>query len=114
MHARVTVVQFEPGVTEEATLIYRDSVVPAAKKQKGFKGALLLSDRGTGKSILISFWESEADMRAGETSGHYHAQIAKFKGLLSAPPFREHYEVTVQVGECDYKSAAQLEERLRV
>jgi heme-degrading monooxygenase HmoA len=96
MYARVTLVQIPPGKTDEAIGIYRDSVVPAAKQQKGCKGLYLLSDRKTGKGISIGLWETEADMTAGETSGYYQQQLAKFKDIFTAPPVREAYEVTVQ------------------
>ena len=43
VYARVTIVQFLPGRTDEAIAIYRDSVVPAAKQQKGCKGVYLFS-----------------------------------------------------------------------
>jgi heme-degrading monooxygenase HmoA len=80
---------------DEATSIYRDSVMPAAKQQKGFKGLYVLADHKTGKGLTIALWESEADMMAGEQSGYYQQQVAKFKDILSAPPVREAYEVTV-------------------
>ena len=96
MYARVTIVQVLPGKEDEAIGIFRDSVVPAAKEQKGHKGHYLLSDRKSGKSIAISLWETEADLTAGESSGHYQQQLAKFKGIFAAPPVREDYEVTVQ------------------
>jgi heme-degrading monooxygenase HmoA len=82
---------------EEAVGIYRDSVVPAAKQQKGFKGALLLTDPNTGKGISIALWETEADMQAGEASGYFQEQIAKFAAVFAAPPVTEHYEVSLQV-----------------
>jgi heme-degrading monooxygenase HmoA len=96
MYARVTTTQMQPGKTEEAIRIYRDSVVPAAKQQQGFKGAFLLTDPNTGKGVSISLWETEADMRAGETSGYYQEQIAKFAQVFAGPPTREGYEVSVQ------------------
>ena len=96
MFARVTIAQVLPGKEDEAIGIFRDSVVPAAKEQKGHKGHYLLSDRKSGKSISISLWETEADMTAGESSGYYQQQVAKFKDLFGAPPAREAYEVSVQ------------------
>lgn len=96
MYARVTTVQIQPGKADEAIGIFRDSVVPAAKQQKGFKGGLLLTDRNTGKGLSIALWETEADMRAGEASGYYQQQLAKFKDIFGAPPVREQYEVSVQ------------------
>lgn len=96
MYARVTITQSLPSKIDESISIYRDSVVPAAKQQKGCKGTYLLTDRKTGKALSIAFWETEADMTAGENSGYYQQQIAKFKGLFSVTPVREAYEVSVQ------------------
>jgi heme-degrading monooxygenase HmoA len=96
MYARVTVGQFLLAKTDEAIGLYRDSVVPAARQQKGFKGIYVLTDRKTGKGLTIAFWETEADMTAGENSGYYQQQLAKFKDVLSAPTVREAYEVTVK------------------
>ena len=96
MYARVTIVQIQPGKVDEATRIYRDSVVPAAKQQKGFKGIYMLTDRNTGKGISIALWQTEADMKAGESSGYFQQQLAKFKDIFGAPPVREQYEVSVQ------------------
>ena len=96
MYARVTIGQLLPAKVDESIDIYRDSVVPAAAQQKGFKGIYVLTDRTTGKGLTIALWDTEADMTAGETSGYYRQQVAKFKDLFSAPPVREAYEVTVQ------------------
>ena len=96
MHVRVTHIQIHPDKFDEATSLYESSVVPAARQQKGFKSITLLTDRATGKSISLSYWESEADMAAGEASGYYQQQIAKFAPFMIAQPVRETYEVTVQ------------------
>lgn len=97
MKARVVTVQAQPGKLNEMAKIYQDSVVPAGKKQKGFKGAVLLTDANGGKGISITLWETEADMTAGESSGYYQEQIAKMAPFLSATPVREHYEGSVWI-----------------
>ena len=97
MFARITMIQGKVEKTDESIKIYEDSVISAAKLQKGFKGAYLLTDRKTGKSISCTLWESEEDAVANEKSGYYQEQIEKFKGLLTAPPTHEGYEVSVQV-----------------
>lgn len=96
MYARVVTSQLQPGKIDEGVRLYRDSVIPAANQQQGFKGAFLLTDPNTGKGVSISLWETEADMRAGETSGYYQEQIAKFAQVFAGPPTREGYEVSVQ------------------
>ena len=98
MHVRVATVHVQPEKTQEAIDIYKNSVVPAAKAQKGFQGAYLMTDASSGKAISITVWESEADMLAGESgSGYYQEQIAKFGSLFIGPPDLDHYELSVEV-----------------
>lgn len=97
MYARVVTMQIQPGKAEETIHIFRDSVIPIARQQQGFKGALLLTDSTTGKDIGLTLWETETDTRATETNGYYQEQIAKYAQLWVAPPTREGYQVSVQV-----------------
>ena len=96
MFARVTVVQMKTDKFDESVKLYEESVVPAAKSQKGYLGAYLLADRKTGKSLSISVWDSEEDAITNEQSGYYQEQVGKFKDLFTAPPVQEGYEVVVQ------------------
>jgi heme-degrading monooxygenase HmoA len=96
MYARVTIVHIQPEKQTEAVEIYRESVVPAARQQPGFNGAFLLTEPSSNKGYSITFWETEADMKAGETSGYYQAQLAKIASLVAAPPVQEACEVSVQ------------------
>jgi len=48
MFARTTIMQGRAETMDEAAKIFRESVIPAAKQQKGFKGALFLTDPKTG------------------------------------------------------------------
>src|SRR5436305_2809846 len=97
MFSRLVTLQLQPGKTEEAVRMYRDSVIPAAKKQHGFKGALLLTDASTGKVFSITEWETEADMKAGEASGYYQEQINKFGPMVTSTPTREGFLVSLHV-----------------
>ena len=97
MFARLTIVQSKVDKLDEAIKIYEESIITAAKSQKGFQGAYLLTDRNTGKGISCTLWDSEDDAFANEQSGYYQEQIDKLKDLLTAPPVREGYEVSVQV-----------------
>jgi heme-degrading monooxygenase HmoA len=96
MYARVTFGTAQAGKVDEITKIMKDSVLPAMKKQKGFKGLYHLGDRNTGKGITIGLWNTEADMKAGESSGFYREQVAKVAPLLAAAPTMERYEVSVR------------------
>ena len=94
--ARVTITQGKVDMMTETIQLYRDSVVPVAKSQNGYRGIYLLSDFITGKAISISLWESEEDAIANEQSGYYKEQVDKFKDFYTAKPVREGYVVTVQ------------------
>jgi heme-degrading monooxygenase HmoA len=96
MHARVTFATAQLAKVDQATKIMRDSILPAAKKRKGFKGLIYLMDRKTGKGMSIVLWNTGDDMTAGESSGFYQEQLAKEMPLLSGPPTMEHYEVSVK------------------
>ena len=86
MYARVVTVQIQPGTTDEAVAIFRDSVLPAATWQRGFNSALLLTDQNAGKAISVTFWETESYLFAGESSGYLQEQVAKLESVLACPP----------------------------
>ncbi len=44
----------------------RNKILPTARQMDGYQGALTLGDRSTGKSVSLTFWESEEAMRASE------------------------------------------------
>ena len=96
MFARVTVSQIKVDKVDETIKIVEESVLSAAKSQKGYRGAYLFTDRKTGKGLMISLWDSEEDAVASEESGYYQEQVAKFKDFFTAPPVREGYEVSLQ------------------
>ncbi len=88
MYARAVNIQFQPGKINEASRIVNDSIVPAMKGQKGFKGQLLLTQTETGKAISINLWETEIDLTAFETSPLYEELMGKLAGVLAGPPVR--------------------------
>ena len=98
MYARVTTTQFSPYRLEEAIHIAREHTVPAAQKQAGFKGYLMLVDRSTGKGLTITLWEGEEEREVtGAESAYYREAIGKVVPLLEAAPLVEDLEIVVQV-----------------
>lgn len=96
MFARFTIVQVNADKIDAVIKLYEESVVPAAKSQKGYRGAYLFTDRNTGKGCSLSLWDSEDDAIANEQSGYYQEQVGKFAEYMTAPPVQEGYEVSVQ------------------
>jgi len=71
VHARVSI--FEGGNPEQiddSLRQARDDVLPRAKQMDGFKGMIALGDRQGGKTLGITFWESEEAMRASEEAAN--------------------------------------------
>jgi heme-degrading monooxygenase HmoA len=96
MFARITTAQTKVAWLDKFIKIYRESIVPAAKQQKGYCGAYFLVDRKTGKGVSITLWDSEEDALANEESRYYQEQLVKVMNIMTKPPIREGYEVSVQ------------------
>src|SRR5712692_4914586 len=62
-YARVIRLQGEPARIEEGVKRWKEEIFPLVKKQPGFRGASLTSNRKTGDSLSVSYWESEKAMK---------------------------------------------------
>jgi heme-degrading monooxygenase HmoA len=95
MHARVNTARVEPGQIDEFAAAAK-AVLPRAKPQSpGLNGALVLADRGTGKIVIVSRWESEAAGDSAEPM--YQEAMREFGRFLAEPPTRERYEVLLEL-----------------
>ena len=83
MHARVTIAHHQPGTQEEATSILRDVMLPKARGLQGCKGALILNDVVMNTGIIITLWETEADLEASQPPDEIMGTIERL-GLLLA------------------------------
>ncbi|MCI0400298.1 MAG: antibiotic biosynthesis monooxygenase [Gammaproteobacteria bacterium] len=101
MYARVVNVSMKPHKSDESLAIWQESVVPAVKRQAGFKGLLVLATPGRDKSMSVTLWETEADMKANESSGYFQEQVDKFADLIGGRPILEHYEVILEACVAD-------------
>ena len=97
MHARVMTYQIHPDKIEETERIVRESLIANLRQQKGFRGALILTDPNRARSMSITLWETEADLTASATSGFVREQLAQVRDFLEAAPTREAYEVRIHV-----------------
>ena len=91
MHARVTTLDMDPGKVDEVSDRLESEDVPEFKKLDGFKGMTLLTDRASGKTVAVTFWESEdalrqsegavkdARQRAADTGGAGEPQVERFE-----------------------------------
>ncbi len=93
MYARVTTIHLKVKNMEDAIRVYNESIIPAAKKQPGFKNAFFLSNRNAGKFVAITIWESVEYALENQKSGYYQAQIDKFEEYMVVKPEVEGFTV---------------------
>ena len=103
MYVRAGTRQIQSGKMQEAIDIANDSVVPAVKAQKGFRGIYFMTGAAGGNFLALSVWETEADMLASESDAFSLEPFAKIGALMAGPPEFDHYELSVEasVGDID-------------
>jgi heme-degrading monooxygenase HmoA len=111
MFARMTIMQVKTEMIDEAIALFKQSVIPDAKKQKGFKGSCLLVDRNLGRGIAVTFWRNEKDAIASEENRYYQEQLVKALNFFTLPPIREGYEVSLHSIEKPAKKIAKKRKR---
>jgi heme-degrading monooxygenase HmoA len=95
MYARVVFGEVRPENENLVVAIYRDWVAPTSRQQKGFKGIIQMTDPNTGKTLSITLWETEADMKAGEASDYYKQQFAKLAPFDAIQPVKVDYKINL-------------------
>ncbi len=72
MFARVaTIGEAPPERLDEMTHEFIEHVLPGLRKQAGFAGALVLVERGSGKVLMVTLWESQQAMIATEEAAYW-------------------------------------------
>ncbi len=96
MFARMSTILAKPERIEEGIRNYQEQMLPAAKKMSGFKQALFMVDRKTGKMVSITFWDTMENLRASTAAADkLRAQGVQHSGTVQ-PPIVETFEVAVQ------------------
>ncbi len=95
MFARVSTFQGSPDQTAEGIRVAREQILPVARLQDGFKGIFILFDRESGRSLSITLWETEEDMKASEDAAlRARNESAEAAGEIIVGV--ERYEVALQ------------------
>jgi heme-degrading monooxygenase HmoA len=75
---------------------FRGQQLPELEQQQGFKGVLVMLNRGTGQAAALTFWESEHDLRASERTATRAREAAVQTGQPARDPVVDRYEVVLQ------------------
>ena len=93
MWVRITRGQVDPGKVDEGIQLSHD-IAAAIKRQPGCQSFMLAGDRGTGRSVSISTWDTEEHARwsAPEVYGDI---LPRFQALGAQTDQPELYEVII-------------------
>jgi len=95
MYARMVIGSIPPERLDSAVQLWRETVLPSARRQQGFRGVRLVIDRTGGRIATMALWESEAAFQA--TVEWNKEQVARFAEFFSSPPDIGGYEVVEDV-----------------
>ena len=93
MHARVTRLEASAERLDEMKRQFEERTVPVLEGLGGYKGYVLLGDRGNGAAMAVTYWESEEAMQASEDAGTQERERAAETAEAAAGPTVERYEV---------------------
>lgn len=96
MFARASTISGSREKADEAVSLLESQVLPQIQQLDGFSGILGLIDRETGKSLVITLWETEEALRSSdEAAGKLRAETAEQLGSTTRPAV-DRYEVVLQ------------------
>jgi quinol monooxygenase YgiN len=98
MYARVNTAPGRVELTDESLAVWREHILPAAQQQPGFRSLLILGDRSTGKSYVITLWESQSDAERSLDSEYMRQGLARLAPFIAGTPTQEHLEVLLHEG----------------
>ena len=107
MFARVSTIQGKKEQVDQEISYYREQTIPAARNMVGFKGAYLLVDRKSVKSMGITLWDTEKNLQASAAAADkLRAQASKVADTPSS--------TSAQEADCEYPSVSEQAENASV
>lgn len=95
--ARLTTLTGDPAKVDAGIRNFKDTVVPAVKRLRGSRGALLFVDRASGDAVGVTVWESLGDLEASAAAASgLRATAASTIGSAGSPRV-EQFEVAFTV-----------------
>jgi quinol monooxygenase YgiN len=83
----------------EMVRIVREELVPALRDEEGFSGAVGMVEAGTGRAMMIAFWEHEAQAAIlPARRGHaFRAALSKLEARSEQPRSISTWEVGIEL-----------------
>ena len=93
MYARASSMSGDPARVDEAAKILETQLYGQLEQVDGFKGVVALGQRDTGRSLVVTFWDSESAMTASEERANQMRGAAAAEIGASGVPEIDRYEV---------------------
>ena len=99
MYARIVTSQMKISHIATAASIWQKSATEDLKHMKGFNSSCMNADRTSGKCVVFSLLDTEANAKAVSSSGQYQKILEALKDCRdeSVPAHLEILEVLAQV-----------------
>lgn len=92
MHARASAMSGDPAKVSTTSQLLESELYAQLEQIDGFKGVVALGQRDTGRSLVVTFWESEDAMTAS-TERANQMRSAAAEELGASTPQVDTYEV---------------------
>ena len=81
MFVRVAAISASGVSAEQGTAFFRERVLPDLRGYAGFQDALLLTSRDDDETLVLSFWDTEENLRQAEAAPAPHRTSAAREAL---------------------------------
>jgi heme-degrading monooxygenase HmoA len=85
-----------PERIDQTVRDFEEQQLPAFEEQEGYEGVIVAVDRGEGKAMAITFWDTRENLRMSDRL----ADQAREQALATVQPSREpivdRYEIVIQ------------------
>src|SRR5687767_1074992 len=95
MHARLNAIGFRADAIPEALERYKAETLPMIQSWPGYLMTFAMTQRSTGKVIMLSFWERAEDREASGLRIEYVQNLSSYGHLIGGSMSRETHDVLV-------------------
>jgi quinol monooxygenase YgiN len=92
MFARIVSLNLKPNTHKQFSELFDKQILPALRKQQGFKDEILLLDPGAPSVVAISTWDTRENADAYDTKT-YPDVVKSLAEVLSGSPAVQTYQV---------------------
>jgi hypothetical protein len=97
MHVRMSrFAGLPPERIDQTIRDFEEGQLPVFEQQSGYKGVLVMVDRGQGKAAALTFWETLKNLRASDRIADQAREAAIAAAQPSREPVDDRYEVVLQ------------------